>query len=255
LDKYANIITESFKAPKLVSVFIPTRTRFTLLQKSIKSLRESMTNPADLEILVAVDNDDVDTTSQLYLLGDIKVTIGKFVGYSGTAYRHNRMFELSTGEFLLLWGDDALMMTKGWDELIRKHKGQVCIPFSRDETTCFIHRAIPTAWGIFTPYYCAEIIYKLIALELGVYIRYDNLSVTNMPVSAVGREIGPPMPPDGWMEYKDDIYKFTDSFKPYCIPIPSGPPLCKHPINDVARGKIYYGAGAAGTPAIPPCIG
>ena len=251
----AKIIQESFTAPKLVTVLIPTRGRFPLLRNAIEALRDTATRPDDIDIQLAVDDDDTDTLSQLHNLKDITVTIGENVGYSGTADRHNKMFRKSVGEFLLLYADDAIVDTRGWDDIIREYRGQVCIPFVRDENTCFIHRSIPTVWEKLTVYYCAEIIYKLIALELGIYIRHDEIHIFNVPADAQGRDRGGSMPPNGWFDYKDEIYALTDSLKPY-IPAKyaANKPLSKHPINDTARNKYYFGPGAIGW-IMPPPIG
>lgn len=98
----------------MISVLLPTRGRVKLLEKSIKSLRTNTRDKQNVEILVAVDLDDTDTLEVASDLAD-KVVSMERVGYSRLNEYYNALSEVAQGDWLVLWNDDAVMITKGWD--------------------------------------------------------------------------------------------------------------------------------------------
>lgn len=81
-----------------ITVMIPTLTWAT---QSIENLKVKASKPELVEVLT---NDDVR-------------------GYSKMHEYFNEMAARSTGDWLMLWNDDAVMLEQGWDEKIR-HAGQ-----------------------------------------------------------------------------------------------------------------------------------
>ena len=109
----------------LVSVLLPTRARVDLVERSVCSLLETATDPGQIEILVAYDSDD--TVSQEYFnsskwqefIDSYKSNAQAFEtevwGYSALNKYYNFLGNQSQGQWLLIWNDDALMKSAGWD--------------------------------------------------------------------------------------------------------------------------------------------
>ena len=103
---------------KKITVLLPTRGRPELLEKSIKSLMDKATNPADIEIMLGLDEDDTATTEYIketiapYLqeLGvEARANIFKPLGYENLHTYVNTLAGAATGEWLFFWNDDGLM--------------------------------------------------------------------------------------------------------------------------------------------------
>ena len=114
-----------------VSVLIPTRNRGKLFKKSINSLFESCSDVNNFEVLVALDNDDIHSINEIKEYAMDKPNVKLFF-YERQFYRglHNYYNDLSTkssGEFLLLWNDDAIMNSVHWDLEILKYKNKFCV--------------------------------------------------------------------------------------------------------------------------------
>ena len=98
-----------------ISVLMPTRERFELAKESIYSLG----NNNDVEILIYVDEDDPQKNLYLNLNNkNIKIFIEKRFGYYEFHKMINFLAEKSSGEWLMLWNDDAYMHTEKWSKII-----------------------------------------------------------------------------------------------------------------------------------------
>jgi len=117
----------------IVSILLPTRERFDLMLKSVASLYDKAKFPEKIELLLWLDDDDEEsisrikeiekiTTNYQYLIGD------REFGYSSLHKFINSLCKISTGRYLLLWNDDAVMMNYNWDEVLTLYDGEtVCI--------------------------------------------------------------------------------------------------------------------------------
>ena len=117
----------------IVSILLPTRKRFDLMLKSVKSLYDKATFPEKIELLLWFDDDDLEsisrikevekiTTNYQFIIGD------RELGYSSLHKFVNALCKISTGRYLLLWNDDALMMNSSWDEVLTLYDDEtVCI--------------------------------------------------------------------------------------------------------------------------------
>ena len=121
------------EAEKKITILLPTRGRPQLLEKSIKSLMEKATDPTDIEIMLGLDDDDTETTEYIketiapYLqeLGvEARANIFKPLGYENLHTYVNTLAGASLGEWLFFWNDDCVMVTEGWDDVIRQHDGE-----------------------------------------------------------------------------------------------------------------------------------
>lgn len=111
----------------LVSVLLPTRGRYDSLIKSLNSLTETCHSTDNTEILLAVDNDDIETTDKISKFIQDKNYIKMFF-YERKMYRGlhlyiNDLCKKSTGNSLMIWNDDAIMNSKNWDlEIAKLHE-------------------------------------------------------------------------------------------------------------------------------------
>lgn len=111
----------------MISVLCPSRGRPELLARSLKSLLDTASDPQDVEVLVRIDTDD--PTSDRYWLtlldcGSFRMFAGESFGYTGQHIYTNALAGAARGDWLMNWNDDALMLTEGWDEVVRRHDGR-----------------------------------------------------------------------------------------------------------------------------------
>ncbi|MGI9252567.1 MAG: glycosyltransferase family 2 protein, partial [Thermomicrobiales bacterium] len=102
-----------------ISVLLPTRGRPEALARTIDSLLKSALRPESIEILLAVDRDDAAT---LAMLPELPPCVHSIVmprrGYGRFNEYLNLLARLASGYWTILWNDDSLMQTPGWDEII-----------------------------------------------------------------------------------------------------------------------------------------
>lgn len=115
------------KASKNISILLPTRGRTETLRSSLTSLLDRALYPDKLEILLAFDDDDVDSIA--YFEQTIVPTIKQYrtsytsFGFARLGYLRlneylNYLCRHSKGSWLMFWGDDAIMQTQSWDQKI-----------------------------------------------------------------------------------------------------------------------------------------
>jgi len=111
-----------------VSILLPTRKRFDSLKRSLDSL-VSTCHFACLEPLLGVDDDDEQTLDRLKeeRIPNAVVLVGPRMGYINLHLYVNALAQRATGDWLLLWNDDALMETEGWDEILAEYLGQLVV--------------------------------------------------------------------------------------------------------------------------------
>ena len=143
-----------------VSIILPTRGRASgALQKSLKSLLDNASDPSTVEIMLGVDEDDQETIEWINKeAGDFvkpygfgcKAKMFKPLGYSKLNVYVNLLCHASTGEWLFLWNDDALMQTKGWDDTVRENDGQFKLlsPKDNHDHPFAIFPIIPADWFV-----------------------------------------------------------------------------------------------------------
>ena len=116
-----------------ISVLLPTRGRQEVLKHSITTLIEKASNPNDIEILFGVDEDDQQVIE--FIRNDLKplfdehkvearASIFKPLGYENLHVYVNTLAGAATGEWLFFWNDDCVMVTEGWDDVIKEYDGQ-----------------------------------------------------------------------------------------------------------------------------------
>ena len=115
-----------------ISILLPTRKRTQAVVKSIGSLLANAADTSRIEILVAYDNDDEESReffaeTWFPYIGQCSATSKVFeterFGYLRLYKYVNFLAEQASGDWIMFWNDDALMLTENWDDEIVKHDG------------------------------------------------------------------------------------------------------------------------------------
>ena len=116
----------------LITVMLPTRHRTPLVERSVQSLLALADDPTQIEIAVAYDQDD--TQSHDYFASAewtaLITTYGAHFqkhqtpqwGYQELHNYYNLLATHAQGKWLLIWNDDALMKSAGWDSMIKQEQ-------------------------------------------------------------------------------------------------------------------------------------
>jgi hypothetical protein len=130
----------------LISVLLPSRGRPKPLIESIGSLLDLADRPGTVQVLVAADPDDAGTR-EVDLPWQASIwTAPERYGYPRLHEYVNRLAEQADGEWLMLWNDDARILTHGWDTLVHDQPPAVLWPHSNDIPTCNTFPIWPRAW-------------------------------------------------------------------------------------------------------------
>ena len=111
-----------------ISVLLPTRGRTTTLLHSIESLLTTATHPDQIEILLAMDRDD--TASIQYATevivsrwpNNIHIYQMNPLGYGQLHVYYNTLSSLAQGYWFMVWNDDTVMQTTGWDKVLDQYE-------------------------------------------------------------------------------------------------------------------------------------
>jgi hypothetical protein len=130
----------------VISVLLPSRGRPKALTESIASLLDHADRPGTIQVLVAADPDDQATiTTDLPWQATVWTAPERY-GYSRLHKYVNRLGEMAEGEWLMLWNDDARLLTPGWDTAVHQRPRGVLWPHSNDVAGCNTFPIWPAAW-------------------------------------------------------------------------------------------------------------
>ena len=93
------------------SLLTPSRNRYDLLVKSLASLGDH-----DFEFLVVTDPDEPD--ERYKSLSPPRIVAPKRWGYQELHKYYNLLARRATADWIMLWNDDAIMLTPDWFDLI-----------------------------------------------------------------------------------------------------------------------------------------
>jgi len=114
-----------------ISVLLPTRGRFAAFKKSVQSLLDTSNDVNNFEILLAMDNDDIetvrDTEEYIKSKNNIRLFVCERHHYLNLNNYYNDLSEKSIGNSLFLWNDDAIMESSRWDDIIIKEHEKFCV--------------------------------------------------------------------------------------------------------------------------------
>jgi hypothetical protein len=116
-----------------IAMLLATRGRTESLGRSIRSLVELADDISRVQIMFAFDNDDdvgfkyfTDNLQPWMDEHDISYTAMKFerMGYVNLHKYNNAMAKQTDSEWLVIWNDDAVMQSQGWDTTILSYNDQ-----------------------------------------------------------------------------------------------------------------------------------
>jgi len=182
-----------------ISILLATRNRTEMLKKSLASLVDLASDPENLEILLAFDNDDDKTLEwvQENVLSDLD---DKNVGYTCMSFDrlgyirlneyYNKLSLEAEGDWLFFWGDDAIMQTQDWDKKLIEHTGKfrVLRALTHNCHPLAIFPIVPKKWieifGYFSPHqlndnWVSQVAYLSDIVEtIDVEIEHDRFDLT-----------------------------------------------------------------------------
>jgi ribosomal protein S15P/S13E len=117
-----------------ISFLLPTRGRTAALKQSIESLLSLADMPRTIQICIGFDRDDVATYD--YFVEHIQPLFDQYqagyvvmkfnpMGYANL-HKYSNTLAKHTGnsDWLIIWNDDTVMQTPGWDTVIQSRTGQ-----------------------------------------------------------------------------------------------------------------------------------
>lgn len=116
-----------------IAVLLATRGRTQALQRSVESLLDQADNVAGIQLMLAMDRDDSVGQShfrdhlQPWLDSrDIEYTAMLFdpMGYVNLNVYNNKLAAATDSHWFVIWNDDAIMQTPGWDTAIAQYHDQ-----------------------------------------------------------------------------------------------------------------------------------
>ena len=116
-----------------IAVLLATRGRTESLGRSIKSLMTLANDPKNIQLFFAFDNDD--TVGTEYFMKELRPWLDEFkitykamafnrMGYVALHKYNNAMAKQADADWLMIWNDDAVMETPGWDSVVTGFTGQ-----------------------------------------------------------------------------------------------------------------------------------
>jgi glycosyltransferase involved in cell wall biosynthesis len=182
-----------------ISILLATRNRTEMLKKSLASLVDLASDPKNLEILLAFDNDDTKTIdwvqeNVLTDLDDKNVSYACMsfdrLGYIRLNEYYNKLAVEAEGDWLFFWGDDAIMETQDWDKKLIEHTGKfrVLRALTHNCHPLAIFPIVPKKWvelfGYFSPHqlndnWVSQVGYLSDIVEtIDVHIEHDRFDLT-----------------------------------------------------------------------------
>ncbi len=102
----------------MISVLLPSRGHPDLLKRSVASLLDHASAVEMVEVLVAADEDDPETVKAALELTRSVTIASERAGYGRLHEYYQRLSLAARGDWLLVWNDDAQMLTYNWDAII-----------------------------------------------------------------------------------------------------------------------------------------
>lgn len=164
----------------LVSVMLPTRARPRHALESITSLLDTATDPGMVQVLVRTDDDDpakpdwgaMERYSATVRNFPFLIAIsGPRFGYAGLHRYYNELAAAATGDWLLLWNDDARMTTDGWDDVLADMRSNIA-GFRGHDGLCLV---MPNSLNTGLPMAEFPFTRRAASQRLGLYCRAPHM--------------------------------------------------------------------------------
>jgi hypothetical protein len=115
----------------LVSFTLPTRKRVLQLSKALESIYSTCYSKDNFEILLAVDNDDLETIEfvQDFIVNhsNTKMFLFERQRYKGMHVYQNALIKHATGEFIWTINDDVKFQSQDWDLILQEYSNKFII--------------------------------------------------------------------------------------------------------------------------------
>ncbi len=192
-----------------IAILLATRGRTHSLGRCIHTLIESADHADRLQLMFAFDNDD--TIGAAYFREhlqpwmderELNYTAMQFdrQGYHRLHVYNNKMAEHTDARWLMIWNDDAVMETQGWDTEILKYEGEfkLLAVHTHKDHPYSIFPILPRRWyellGYISPHsvqdgWLSQQAYMLDIMErIPVWVLHDRADITGNNNDATFRE-------------------------------------------------------------------
>lgn len=173
-----------------------------MLALSVRSLYETAADPDSIELLVAHDPDDPETGRAAAELGAVSIwQAPRRYGYAGSANYWAALLQMAQGEWCLpTWSDDAIMITRGWDTLLRSqppgtiayvdgnYPGETCFPAVHTDALEAIGRLCPLPAIDTWFWHVGRAAHALV--HPGIYVQQNRADLNGMNDDETHREGG-----------------------------------------------------------------
>lgn len=149
-----------------ISLLVPTRHRANRLLQMWQSAQNTSSNKENLELIIAIDDDDKESCECLGNINDSRVKSIIKPRSKNLSKMWNDCYDISSGNILMHAGDDIIFRTQNWDkavvDAINSFDDHIILVYSRDGiqnealgTHSFLHRQWVEIVGYFVPPYFA----------------------------------------------------------------------------------------------------
>lgn len=212
----------------LFSLLVPTRQRFSQFNKLLESIKNTISNVQNVEILVAIDKDDrgsIEYVNECKIVHHPELNIKPYIRertiFLNRDY-YNWLASFASGNYIWVSADDLIFLEKGWDITIasniegflKNRKDRILCVGIKDNTPkpspwlppfpCFplvtkeayqalgfiLHSEVPT-WGAdYLIYVLYNSVNRLIRIDNATYLNHVSYHTKQVESDEVSRRIG-----------------------------------------------------------------
>jgi hypothetical protein len=116
-----------------ISLLLPTRGRHALVERFFESVAETAAQLGQIEVIIYVDEDDVDSHN----LDSHVMKVTRIIGPRASMGIYNSIcYEAAQGDIIMLVNDDMVIRTPGWDEKLiecdAKYPNKIYLAYGND---------------------------------------------------------------------------------------------------------------------------
>lgn len=186
----------------MISILLPTRNRLKMFTESVDSLLSNVSSLDQIEILVAMDDDDDETVNEIKKIIHNKKNIKLFLftrkHYHGLHEYINFLAKQCSGKFIMIWNDDCLMETKDWDKFIMEYDNKFVMlsPKVKNMEHYWKHQGvlfpiIPKKWvttiGSISPVHACDSWIDVLAKRLGIFTNLETVVLSHNRFDLIGK--------------------------------------------------------------------
>lgn len=175
-----------------ISILIPTKNRIHNIKNVLKTIKDTSEDISNIEMIFYVDNDDYASQDMIESYENINI---KWVSSNEKILfsdMWNKAYEISTGKYIMLCGDDVEFRTTGWDKKVlnyfKKYKDEIMYLVPKDgyqNGALGVHGFVSKKWieliGYFTPpyfkYWYADTWLDEVSKKINRYVYAEDIEV------------------------------------------------------------------------------